>query len=194
MPNFTYTRDIPDGPHNPSVDQPDMKTNTNSTDDIFEINHYSFNDNLGGYHKPVNIVNSVSTPVNPAGVGSTLYSTGDNLAFTNPTLSTAGPGMTPVGIQLTVYQAPPVDLSTGRTFLPGGIVMQWGTGVSTGLPVVFNFMSPYSTVFYGLATAASTGKFASAVVSNTSITVEVCDFNGALPAGITFYWQAMGIL
>jgi hypothetical protein len=50
MPNFVYNRDIPDAPNNPSDDQPDMKDNTNSTDDLIDEDHYSFNDNNGGLH------------------------------------------------------------------------------------------------------------------------------------------------
>lgn len=50
MSMFTYNRDIPDGPNNPSNDQPKMKTNTNSTDDILAVDHVSFNDTPGGTH------------------------------------------------------------------------------------------------------------------------------------------------
>ncbi len=51
MPLFTYERDIPDAPNNPSADQPDMKINTNSIDSLIGVDHYSFNQNLGGLHK-----------------------------------------------------------------------------------------------------------------------------------------------
>lgn len=55
MPNIPYERDIPASPHNPSVDQPNMKTNNNSVDDILLIDHFSFNDgnNFSGYHKNI---------------------------------------------------------------------------------------------------------------------------------------------
>lgn len=46
-----YNRDIPDTPNNPSVDQPKMKTNTNSIDDIIAVDHISFNATNGGTHK-----------------------------------------------------------------------------------------------------------------------------------------------
>ena len=196
MPNFNYTRNIPFSTHNPSVDQPDMQTNTNSTDDLIEVNHYSFNDNNGGYHKPVNIVNSVSTPVNPAGVGSTLYSVGDNLAFTNPTLSTAGPGMTPVGIQLTKYEAPPVDLVRGSSFLPGGIVIQWGSGVTDGSGV-FNdtLIYPYSVLFCAFATAISgAGLIANAIVISPNVTTFVRNTSNSAIAGAGVSWLTIGIL
>lgn len=43
MSLFTYNRDIPDGPNNPSNDQPKMQVNTNSIDDLLAIDHVSFN-------------------------------------------------------------------------------------------------------------------------------------------------------
>lgn len=49
----TYNRDIPDGPNNPSRDQPLMKTNTNSVDDILKVDHVSFNTANSGFHKQV---------------------------------------------------------------------------------------------------------------------------------------------
>jgi len=68
MPNFTYVRDIPDAPHNPSVDQPDMKINTNSIDDLLLVDHYSFNDanNRSGYHK---IIHQPAQTLDPAPIG-----------------------------------------------------------------------------------------------------------------------------
>lgn len=57
---FTYTRDIPDAPNNPSVDQGPMKTNTNSIDSIIAVDHYSFSggpnsEPIAGRHRQVTI-------------------------------------------------------------------------------------------------------------------------------------------
>lgn len=48
--NLTYTTGIPDGPHNPSADQSPMKVNNDSNATLWTIDHFGFNDNLGGYH------------------------------------------------------------------------------------------------------------------------------------------------
>ncbi len=69
MPNFTYKRDIPHSTHNPSVDQPDMEVNNNSIDSLIQIDHYGFNDNLGGYHKIIHLPPQVSDPAPVAGTG-----------------------------------------------------------------------------------------------------------------------------
>lgn len=52
MPSINYFRDIPNGPNDPSDDQPLMQINTNSIDDIIAVDHYSFGSsgNLDGWH------------------------------------------------------------------------------------------------------------------------------------------------
>lgn len=55
----TYNLDIPDGPNNPSNDQPKMKTNTNSIQTLISVDHVGFNTNgsppngVGGHHLQV---------------------------------------------------------------------------------------------------------------------------------------------
>lgn len=66
--SFTYTRDIPDGPHNPSNDQPDMQTNTNSIDNLIAIDHVSFNSAISGYHTTIHQVDRTSNPAPISGV------------------------------------------------------------------------------------------------------------------------------
>lgn len=88
MPNFTYTRDIPFPSHNPSNDQPPMRVNTNSTDDIFEVDHYSFNVNNGGYHKVIRQPIQLVDPGALANIGQTYTKTLDgeqNLYFESGT-------------------------------------------------------------------------------------------------------------
>ncbi len=54
-----YNLDIPDGPNNPSNDQPKMKINTNAVQQILEVDHVGFNTNgsapngVGGHHLQV---------------------------------------------------------------------------------------------------------------------------------------------
>ncbi len=43
MTSFTFNAGIPDAPNNPSVDQPDMKQNNQSTNLILAVDHVSFN-------------------------------------------------------------------------------------------------------------------------------------------------------
>jgi hypothetical protein len=79
MPLFTYNRDIPDAPNNPSQDQPDMKTNTNSIDDIWKVDHYSFTEqdpqgrNSGGSHEKVQMPELGTIPTGTFATAGTFY-------------------------------------------------------------------------------------------------------------------------
>ncbi len=145
MPNFTYIRDIPDGPHNPSVDQPDMKINTNSIDDLITQDHYGFNAaglNFSGYHKQVHMPILAAIPAVTFANQGTLYtktaiSTGvatESDLFYTPDASTIEYQLTrTITAQSakfgtnTNYQVGPPNLFGGWTFLPGGLVMQYGS-------------------------------------------------------------------
>lgn len=70
---FSYNRDIPDAPNNPSRDQPKMKTNTNSIDDLIDVDHVSFETALGGFHKQVSFNNTNVVGVLPTNPISILY-------------------------------------------------------------------------------------------------------------------------
>ena len=199
MPNFTYTANIPAASHNPSVDQPDMQINTNSTDAIIEVDHYSFNDNLGGYHKQVNLVNSVANPGTPAGVGSVLFSKSNDWYFQNASLGVNAIQMTEAAF------FPVVALNDGRTFLPGGLILQWGFVVAGGTfsnldtgNVVFATAFPTSVINvlttpgYGGAQPTSTSGLVISIknpVPNSGFTWSV---NTGSSAYNLFYWQALG--
>lgn len=53
--SFTFNTAIPEANNNPSVDQPDMKINNQSTDAILNVDHISFNADNGGNHKQVHL-------------------------------------------------------------------------------------------------------------------------------------------
>lgn len=137
MPNFTYNRDIPDSPNNPSNDQPPMKINTNSTDDLINEDHYSFNDSNGGLHKQARIITRLAIPSSLASGMGTLYtklatstgvSTESNVFFTPDNsgneyqLTRAITGNFASFSQLGAFGTVTAGytMTSGWTFLPGG--------------------------------------------------------------------------
>lgn len=67
---FTFNTAIPAANNNPSVDQPDMLVNNQSTDAIINVDHISFNAMNGGQHKQVTF-NNVAAPgaqINPQSI------------------------------------------------------------------------------------------------------------------------------
>ncbi len=79
---ITYTRDIPDAPNNPSVDQGPMKTNTNSIDTIIAVDHYTFADTPSGTHKQVTLSgkNAAGAQTDPASAVYTASGTASSVA------------------------------------------------------------------------------------------------------------------
>ena len=95
MGTFVYTTGIPAGSNNPSNDQPDMQTNTNSISSLIAIDHVGFNDASaqGGWHTQVHF-NTTSTQATPTDPTSILYTSATgtasskaNLYFKNATSS-----------------------------------------------------------------------------------------------------------
>lgn len=71
--SFGYNNGVPNGPNDPSVDQPDMLTNTKSIQNLIKVDHVDFNNTDGGKHKQVTLPN-LNVPVAQAGVASTIFS------------------------------------------------------------------------------------------------------------------------
>ena len=72
--SFPYTRGIPNPPVDPSVDAPNMQTNTNSIDDWTSVDHIGFNQSLGGQHSQVTLPAN-SSPGSQTGLASVGYTT-----------------------------------------------------------------------------------------------------------------------
>lgn len=164
MPNYTYVRDIPDAPHNPSVDQPDMKINTNSIDDLIEEDHYSFNDpnNFSGYHKDIHQPAQAADPAAIANIGqlytltglgkqNPIYLSGDNTRYNvvnknnNGTFSIIAPA--------TTFTIPDIIPDNCYGFLGLGSALQIMTSVPfmiiNGQPYTGTFSIQYTVAFIG---------------------------------------------
>jgi hypothetical protein len=154
---FVYNPNIPFATNNPSVDQPNMETNTNSITNLIQIDHEGFNVNQGGYHTVVHCIDNIvdPAPVPPAGplLGSgELYTKTIGPTLAPITTDTALFYQTAAGIitQMTVNLKPVQSNSNGYTFIPGGFIVQWGfiTIISgtTIYSVTYNVRYPTQTV------------------------------------------------
>jgi len=68
MTFLAYTSGIPNGPDNPSNDQPDMKINNDNIPIFVAVDHVGFNTNLGGYHKIIHQTQNTVDPASIAGI------------------------------------------------------------------------------------------------------------------------------
>lgn len=199
MPNFTYNRDVPDGPNNPSDDQPDMKINTNSTDDLIAVDHYTFNNNKGGHHKQVHLYNQAAPGL--AGADADLFAnTANSGAFgvqSYPYWQNA------LGSFLLV-NFPTADAATGFTSLSGGILLQWGIVAGSNantIPVLFPtpFLKatlPTPAYFVSIMperAASSPGPdFATVIVTGSISSTGFTIGNIGSHTMVNWYWAAIG--
>lgn len=146
MPNFNYTGGLPNPPNLPAQDVEDMQINCNSVESWAQQDHFGFNDDNGGWHQNVRLQNHAA-PGNPAfsgDPGGVLYSN-------NPVASANNPGWPFWQNNLGTFQITgsasaniPSAIANGWSFLPGGVIMQWGNVAlpPNTAPVVFPIPFP----------------------------------------------------
>ena len=132
MAIFPYTRDIPFPTNSPAQDQPNMLINTNKIDELIAVDHVSFGIANGGYHEVIHFDTQGVDPPAVAGIGELYTKSVTFNAVTNAALFYQnGAG---VVTQLTSPSGTSAA-TTGYAFLPGGILMQWGsTALTAAVP------------------------------------------------------------
>lgn len=191
MPSLTYTTNIPNPTNSPSTDVPNMQTNTNSINTIWQADHFTFADSNPGTHKQVTLTVEAA-PSLPAGTGGAMYASTINgnawPVWVNALGSTA---------MLSSISQP---TSNGYTSLPGQIIVQWGTTTASGTGtrnVLFatsniDFPNNCFQVFAQTQITTITNAIAWSV-SNISKTGFSLGTNPlSTPSGTSFSWFAIG--
>ena len=201
MPTFIYTNDIPDANNNPSTDQPDMKVNTNSIDSLINVDHYSFQESgYDGTHRHVQLRDDETLngtiPTGLQGSGwETIYSSktsgiGD-LWFVREAALT-GIRLTGPGTPNPIASAAAGQASNGYTFLPGGMLLQFGLTNAVGASLAVSFPITFSTALLSLTLGTISGaanRFFTITSQSTS------GFTVVSSTGISVtgsYWMAIG--
>ena len=204
MPTFNYNLNIPNPPNNPSTDVPLMQINTNSINSIIAVNHYTFNDEFQRDGKHSYVQMPVLIPIPPGLVANeaVLYAKKaqgtSNFFITNGTsgnefqLTAMNNTHFPIFGTNTNYPPAIVNQVGGWTFLPGGLLFQYGTMKSTGAVTTVVFPRAFSTVYSISAMRAQNNSSNTSngytVLSNTGF-----DFNANSDSvGIQFRWMAIG--
>ena len=199
MGNFTYTTGIPNGPNNPSNDQPIMQTNTNSINSIFKIDHFGFNNAAaqGGWHQQSTYPQVAAAPTTASGQlalyskagtsGSALFMVRDNVGATEVALTSSA-------------IAAPVRTALGYTWLPGNLLLQWGfTALINPGATTITFQQAFASVAgfgpivtfapFASAPTSSTGNVYISGTNNINFVVQNTDKSGQV---INLYWHAIG--
>jgi len=127
MTSFIYTRGVPNPPNLPSQDVGNMQTNTNSVDDIINVDHWSFQKasplQIDGRHRQVSLSNRVADANIPTDIGGVIFAS--NPAPTNISWPFWQNGPSPADV-VQMLSVLPSGIQNGHTSLPGGIIIQWG--------------------------------------------------------------------
>ncbi len=192
--SFVYTQNIPASGNLPAADQPNLQTNTNSINSIIDVDHYPFGTGIDGQHKYLHMKQGALPPGGVTGTG-LFYTQASNgatqLYYSN--------GSTGNEYQLTrVNNANFGTFATnpGWTFLPGGLLMQWGTDTkATGGTVTFPFAFTSSVYSIQITVNENNNNRHTVFVKTSSMsnfTVASRDSSGNDESN-TFFWVAIGV-
>jgi hypothetical protein len=214
---MVYQPGIPTGLVDLDQDYLAIQQNFTGLDTTFGIDHVTFSNTTlqNGYHKDIHF-NPVSTTVTnapnnyvtatqyPQGVPVTVAGIGQLFSSEVNDAASVDTGLywkTGNGLQVAMTRNfSPVRAASGYTFLPGGLIMQWGTQLTTtsGAGTTFNWPRPFTTFYSGQLTVRATSTADVRVASflntptATQATIFVKNENGALRAENVFF-TAIGI-
>jgi len=198
---ISYKRNIPNGPNNPSNDQPDMKTNTNSIDDIIAVDHQSFAGTNAGYHT---IIHQTTQGSNPSAIS------GVNQVFSK--VATIPPGDTQLftltGMNGLSQLTGNLSATNGYVWC-AGVLIQWGVVSASGnfvdrqngtqsFNVAFpnNVFTVFTTIMYNTTLPSSNNLGGVIINSDSSLTVSGFKWTVMLSstsaAYTKFQWYAIG--
>lgn len=193
--NATYNTDIPNPPNLPSVDVPNMKVNTNSIASVLGVDHYAFGNVNGGLHKWVQMPTVGSIPSFNSST-SNLY----GKTVSGPTAQLFySPGTSGNEYQLT--RASSSNFATfaaatnGWTFLPGGLLLQYGSVASPGAgPSTVSFPFTFSSAVYSIQFTARNDGSHSAFDYYVDGAPGLSSFvyRGTTSGSDTLFWMAIG--
>jgi hypothetical protein len=205
MADLIYTGGLPNPPNFPSQDVGSMQVNTNSIEDWVDVDHYGFNtaDNEGGYHDQVSMQNQAAPGLpgfglNPNGV---LFANNPTSPATAPAWPYWENSLGDFQITGSALAFTPSATTNGWTFLPGGLIIQWGFIANSGLtnqPVLFatankdfpaNCFNVQITPSFNAGSPIATTIGVAFPPAITGFTAVV----SSAPAGLLgFYWTAIG--
>jgi hypothetical protein len=207
---ITYNLNIPASGNNPSDDQPLMDVNTNAVNTILAVNHYSFNETNGGKHFQVDMPTQGAEPTPASGVlsGEGCFITNTVTAGTTEEFYQAD-GQTDLyqitrtnhaffslfGDNTNNYNSVGADFTGGWTFLPGGLLLQYGF-VNDPEEEDFDtvqFPVTFTTGCFSITTTAVRSSTNVDTIYIKSVSASSFQYFNTSDGGITgFYWIAIG--
>lgn len=175
----------------------DIQQNFLTANTVMDINHYPF-DNLTankGKHKFVDMpVTTLPTIASGDGGVYTKASGQTQLFYTSDAGAQEYQLTRAIDASIATF-----GTATGWTFLPGGILMQWGFVVSVSNSGTVTFPVTFSTGVFSISTTptvnSSTSHALAYCVDNTTLTTSTFKWfvaNSVSSSSTGFYWMAIG--
>lgn len=187
----TYITGIPATANNPSVDQPNMLTNTNNIPPLIAQDHFGFNDNAGGNHKQVHMKNQAA----PGGIGANadgVFYCNSSAGQSRPFWQNAAAG-SPFQFSLLGAQS---IATNGYLTLVGGIILQWGfVNAPGGGPTAVTFpLNPFPNNVFSvqLTPRNDGGHSAFTYYLDGAPTTAGFTYRGSTTGSQTLFWFAIG--
>jgi len=193
----TFTQGYP--PDNSSLGQTKatIRDNLDGTFLTLAVDHINNNGQPGakpaGYHKVIHMVPQAANPAPVAGYGQLYSRTISSITNDQALFWETGAGLI---AQLTMNVTPQATLN-GYTYLPGGILVQWGAIVSVAASGTTNFNIPFPNNFFNIqltAMVSSTSNHANGMYIQGVPTTAQFTWNQAdrAAAQTGFLWYAIG--
>jgi hypothetical protein len=190
----TYTLGYPPDGSSLGQTKSTIRNNLDGTFETVAVDHINNNgepgSNPAGYHNVVHMVPQGSDPAAVVGYGEAFCMTIDSFTTDQALFWQTGAGLVQ---QLTVNLTPSAT-TNGYTFLPGALIMQWGTTtVSSGSNVSFPIVFPNACLNVQ-ATIKDTGNRQFVYTSSYTTArfiVTLLNSSGGGETG-TFTWMAIG--
>jgi len=175
IPEFTYTKDVPQGTQKQSVTQAPIQRNFQAIKELVEIDHEGFNlVNNVGKHKRVSLLTHAPAPTfdaNDAGLYNFLNPTTTKNELYVHKQTVAGTSNIPFTASYLSNNIP-ANNAAGWTYLPSGILMRWTGVTGTGLTTVTLLPAStpaFSNIFIVFPIMSTPAGYANAAVSFVDI-------------------------
>lgn len=199
MPNYPYYPITPVASQPPRISPNNFNTNFGSIASLIGTDHYPFSDTTnGGWHKQSTYVDQTAPGPSCANKQVVVYS--EQVTYpTTPTPTTFSElffkrDTTATEVQITTGPGNPIAANRGVSYLPGGIIIQWGqdsAAPSPGTTVNFPVKFPRAC-FTVTITAYNTGSTARTIseVGTASLTGFTAITSSS--SANLIYWIAIG--
>lgn len=162
---MSFTNNVPLSGQSLGGTRNPINTNFQVLDTTFSVNHVGYNDSGAGKHNFVNMPEQASAPSGASNQG-TLYAKDDGTRTALYWIQESGQGA-----EVKMTGVTPVAGTNGYTFLPGGLLLQWGVVVSPGAS---------GTVEFGVGGAIDNIQFGS-FLYNVQLTVTRASVSSSSP-------------